>query len=580
MKLSRQEGFATNKRWDYLYKTSNQSKISELAEKLRLPSAIACVLVNRGIETEEAAREFLGKSIAGVHHPYALKDAQKAAERIKLALENKEKIVIYGDYDVDGITSTAILYQFLSEQGADVDFYIPNRSDEGYGINMLALQKIKKEGASLLVTVDCGITAVGEVEFAKAIGLEVIITDHHTCKEEVPKAYALVNPKQPDCTYPFPDLAGVGVAFKLILAIVLTLGYSAREYFDKYIDIVAVGTVADVVSLTDENRIFVANGLKKLQNTQNEGLRALFQTAGIADKLINAGVISFTVAPRINAAGRVGSAQLAVELLVTKSKARAQEIAQILEEENHERQQTELEILKDALGMIADMEDAEKKKVFVLAKEDWHHGVIGIVASRIVDRFHKPTILISLKDNLGKGSGRSVKGFNLFDALTHCSDLLLKYGGHELAAGLGLNYSDIDAFDKAINAYAEEALKTVDLTPCISIDAELQATDLTLAAAQAVSILEPFGMGNPQPVFAISGVTLTAARTLSDGKHAKLTVTKNGRAFDFLGFGMGALADQFHMGCKIDIAFTMGINIFRGEKNLQLIIKDARMSVA
>ena len=569
----------TNKRWDYLYKASSQSKISELSEKLKLPAAIACVLVNRGIDTEEAARIFLGKSIAGVHHPFDLKDAQKAAERIKDALEKREKIVIYGDYDVDGITSTAILYQFLSDQGAEVDFYIPNRSDEGYGINMLALQKIKKDGAKLLVTVDCGITAVGEVEFAKAIGLDVIITDHHTCKEELPKAYALVNPKQPDCTYPFQDLAGVGVAFKLILALALTLGYSAREYYDRYIDIVAVGTVADVVSLTDENRIFVASGLKKIQNTQNKGLKALFQTAGIAGKPINAGMISFTVAPRINAAGRVGSAQLAVELLVTKSQERAQEIVQILEEENHERQQTELSILKDALEMIADMEDADKKKVYVLAKKDWHHGVIGIVASRIVDRFYKPAILISLKDNIGKGSGRSVKGFNLFDALTHCSDLLLKYGGHELAAGLGLNYADIDAFDKAINTYAEDVLKTVDLTPCIHIDTQLQAADLTLAAAQAISILEPFGMGNPQPVFALNGVTLTAARTLSDGKHCKLSVTKNGKPFDFLGFGMGAMAEQFHMGEKLDIAFTMGINVFRGERNLQLIIKDARMSV-
>ena len=569
----------TNKRWDSLYKASNQGKISELSGQLKIPPAIACVLVNRGIDSADAAKGYLGKSIAGVRHPFELKDAQKAAERIKLALEQKEKIVIYGDYDVDGITSTAILYQFLSSQGADVDFYIPNRSDEGYGINMLALQKIKKGGASLLITVDCGITAVGEVEFAKAIGLEVIITDHHTCKEELPKAYALVNPKQPDCTYPFKDLAGVGVAFKLILAVALTLGYSAREYFDKYISVVAIGTVADVVSLTDENRIFVANGLKNIQNTEIEGLKALFRSAGIADKPINAGVISFTVAPRINAAGRVGSAELAVELLVTKSPQRAQEIAQILEEENRQRQQTEQEILKDALDMIAGMEDAEKKKVFVLAKEDWHHGVIGIVASRIVDRFYKPAILISLKDNLGKGSGRSVKGFNLFDALTHCDDVLLKYGGHELAAGLGLNYADIDTFDKKINAYAEEALKTVDLTPSINIDAELGVSDLTLGVAEAISILEPFGMGNPQPVFSISGVTLIAARTLSEGKHCKLTATKNGRAYDFLGFSMGAMAEHFNVGSRLDIAFTMGVNVFRGEKNLQLIIKDARISI-
>lgn len=570
----------TNIRWDYLYKSSNQNKISELSEKLALPSAIACILVNRGIDTEDAARAFLGKSISGVRHPFELKDAQKAAERIKAALEHKEKIVIYGDYDVDGITSTAILYQFLLEQGADIDFYIPNRSDEGYGINMLALQKIKKSGAKLLITVDCGITAVGEVEFAKALGLDVIITDHHTCKDELPKAYALINPKQPGCTYPFKDLAGCGVAFKLVLALALTLGYSAREYFDKYISIVAIGTVADLVSLTDENRVFVSSGLMHLQNTQSKGLKALFKIAGIEDKPLSAGMISFTVAPRINAAGRVGSAQLAVELLVTNSEKRAEQIAQILEEENRERQRTEAQILSEALDIISNMKNADERKVFVLAKEDWHHGVIGIVASRIVDRFYKPTILISLKDNLGKGSGRSVKGFNLFDALTHCSDLLLKYGGHELAAGLGLNYDDIEAFDKKINAYAQDILGEEKLTPCIHIDTQLQAGDLSLAAAKAISVLEPFGMGNPQPVFSIDAVTLISARTLSDGKHCKLTASKNGKQFDFLGFGMGEMAQRFNVGCKLDIAFTMGINIYRGTENLQLVIKDARISIA
>lgn len=569
----------TNKRWDYITKADSRRLVNDISNKYRISPVIARILVNRGIESEEDIKSYLGKSISGVHHPFLLKDSQKAAERIKNAIASQEKIVIYGDYDVDGITATSILYKFLSEQGAKVDFYIPNRSDEGYGINMLALRKISVSGASLLITVDCGITAVGEVEFAKTLGLDVIITDHHTCKEDLPRAYALVNPKQPECTYPFKDLAGVGVSFKLILAIALTLGLNAREYFDKYIDIVAIGTVADVVSLTDENRIFVANGIKSIQNTQNPGLRALFQTAGITGKPITAGIISFSVAPRINAAGRVGSANTAVELLVTNSEERAHEIALALEDENRERQQTETEILKDALDMISNIEDADKKHVFVLAKKDWHHGVIGIVASRIVDRFYKPTILISLKDNIGKGSGRSIKGFNLFDALTHCQDILLKYGGHELAAGLGLNYSDIGEFDRQINQYAAEVIKPEDIVPCIRIDDEISPNDITLETAQALSVLEPFGMGNPQPVFSLCGAILVAARTLSDGKHCKLSVSKNGKTLNFIGFGMGSFTDHFVVGNKIDIAFTIGINIFRGEKNLQLIIKDARTSI-
>ncbi len=570
----------TNKRWDYYTKKSEDIQTARMLENtLAIPSVIARILVNRGINTEQKAVAYLGKGIGSVHHPFELKDAEKAANRIKEAIENGEKIVIYGDYDVDGITSTSIMYRFLKEQGAEADYYIPNRSDEGYGINMLALQKIKKGGASLLITVDCGITAVGEVEFAKSIGLDVIITDHHTCKEELPKAYALVNPKQQGCTYPFKDLAGVGVAFKLILATALVLGKTAREYFDKYIEIVAIGTVADVVSLTDENRIFVANGLKNIQYTKNPGLRALFKEAGILDKIVNAGTISFSVAPRINAAGRVGSANTAVELLVTDSYERAVQIASSLDDENKKRQKTENQILHEALQMIAQMENPREKNVFVLAKKDWHHGVIGIVASRIVDRFNKPTILISLKDNLGKGSGRSVKGFNLFDALTNCSDILLKYGGHELAAGLGLNYSDIDEFDKQINKYAAEVLKTADITPSITIDAELEANEINFDLAQAISVFEPFGMGNPQPVFAINGVTLLAERTLSDGKHCKLSVSKNGKTFSFIGFGMGSLTEHFVIGNKIDIAFTVGINVFRDEQNLQLIIKDARASI-
>ena len=568
-----------DKRWVFLDKQADAQAIDRLCAEFGIPPAIAVVLTNRSITEPQQAKTYLSRSIANVHHPFLLKDAQRAAQRIGAAIHAGEKIVIYGDYDVDGITSTALLYQFLQSQGANVDYYIPNRADEGYGINILALQKIRKAGASLLITVDCGITAVGEVEFAKTIGLEVIITDHHTCKEEIPRAYAVINPKQPECSYPYKDLAGVGVAFKLVLAMALEFGLRARDIFDRYIDIVAIGTVADVVPLTDENRIFVANGIKNINHTTNEGLRALFFVSGVSEKRITAGMISFTVAPRINAAGRVGSAAMAVELLITGSKERAMEIALALEEENRQRQLTEQGILKDALQIVASDPAFEKKKVYVLAQEDWHHGVIGIVASRMVDRFYRPTILISLKDGSGKGSGRSVKGFNLFDALSHCSDLLLKFGGHELAAGLSLNYGDIAEFDRQINAYADTVLSEEDLQPAIRIDSCISMQELTVQNAQKMALLEPFGMGNPQPVFALCGASIAAVRTLSEGKHCKLTLCQGGRYVDALGFGMGELCGKFVVGDKIDAAFCMDVNTYHGEQNLQLILKDARHSL-
>lgn len=566
----------TQKKWNFL---KCPQDAQTLAEQLHIPTVVASILANRNINEPESAKQFLSKTKSGIHHPFLLKDAQKAAARIKQALETNETVVIYGDYDVDGITSSAIVFKFLKGLGLNVSYYIPNRVDEGYGINILALQKIRKDGATLMITVDCGITAVGEVEFAKTIGLDIIITDHHTCKEEIPRALAVINPKQPDCTYPFKELAGVGVAFKFILAIVLELGLNTSEYFDAFIDIVAIGTIADVVSLTGENRLFVSHGLKKLQQTDNIGIQSLFQVAGITDKPLTAGNISFTIAPRINAAGRVGSATLAVELLVTDSRERAQEIAVQLDDENHQRQQTEMEILKDALDMISAMDKPEEKKVFVLAKEDWHHGVIGIVASRITDKFYKPTILISLSDKLGKGSGRSVKGFNIFDALTHCSDTLLKFGGHELAAGLGLSADSIDEFDKQINAYANEVMTEDTLVPYINIDAVLQLGDLTLQNAEILSILEPFGMGNAQPVFAVMNTTLQSVRQIGNGKHCKISVSKAGRHAEFVGFNMSEVAENFKIGASLDLAFTIDTNIFRGNKQLQLILKDVRQAV-
>ena len=417
------------KKWVYLNEKLKEADIKLMMNGVHMPEFLAVALLNRRVGPNNV-EDFLKKSVGKIPHPYLLKDMDKAADRIDEALKKKEKIVVYGDYDVDGITSTAMLYDFLLSEGADVSYYIPSRQDEGYGINILALQKIRKSGASLMITVDCGITASGEVEFAKTLGLDIIITDHHMCHEKIPKAVAVINPKQQDDTYPFSELAGVGVCFKLVLAMAIKLGKKASDYFGKYVDICAIGTIADVVPLTDENRIIVSAGLKRLKETNRPGLRALLSMAGLAGKELTASSVSFGIAPRINAAGRVGQVEKGVELLLETNEARAVPIADYLNRENIARQQTEKQILEDVTAMILADSNFSKRKVIVLAKEEWHPGVIGIVASRLVEKYYKPTILISIENGVGKGSGRSIEGINLFDALGNISDILLKFGGH------------------------------------------------------------------------------------------------------------------------------------------------------
>ena len=442
------------------------------------------------------------------------------------------------------------------------------------------MQKIRKNGASLLITVDCGITAVGEVEFAKTIGLDIVITDHHTCKEDIPKAYAVINPRQPDCNYPCKHLAGVGVAFKLMLAIVLELGLNTKEYFLKYIEFVAIGTIADVVPLTDENRIFVSVGVNRIMTTANFGLNALISSAGIYGKQLTAGMISFILAPRINAAGRVGDAELGVRLLISESSEEACKIALQLESENRERQMTEQEILADALNMIENDPDFSNRKVFVLAKSGWHHGVIGIVASRIVDKYNRPAILLSLSDdNICKCSGRSIKGFNLFDALTKTSEYLIKYGGHELASGLSIHADYLNDFTTQINNIAADSMSEELLIPSINIDSFLNINDITIENAKKLSVLEPFGMGNSQPVFALINANMVCARSLSNGRHCRLTLSKDGKYIDLLAFGVGDSLDKLVIGSKVDVAFTMDVSSYNGCLQLQLILKDIRYSI-
>lgn len=565
------------KKWKYKNEKITPEAVRLAAEKHNIPLILANVLLNRDI-AESEFESFLVKSKRSIRNPMSMLDMDKASERIVSAIEKKEKIAVYGDYDVDGITSTALLYEFLESVGADVIYYIPDRKDEGYGINIMAVNKLIKSGIKLLITVDCGITAIGEVEFAKLQGMDVIITDHHTCKERIPSAaVAVVNPKQENDEYGFPSLAGVGVAFKLVLALALKLGLNTGEVFDKYCDLAAIGTIADVVPLVDENRIIVEKGLQQLQDSSRPGIRGLLSVAKVDTKKINASTVAFALAPRMNAAGRLGTAVTAVELLLTKDTAEAERIADELDKENTKRQLTEQEIHNEAIEMIASDPNFQKKKVIVLAKEGWHNGVIGIVASRITERFYRPCILISLDNGMGKGSGRSISSFNLFDALTECDSLLATFGGHSVAAGLSINGSDIDEFSKKINKYADDVLSEDDMLPVVKIDCLLNGQNLTLSTAKILSSLEPYGMGNEKPTFALKNATVENISTVgAESKHLRLLINKDGVKVSCIGFSMGECANEIKTGDLIHLAFKLDINTYQGNESVQLLLNDVK----
>ena len=568
-----------DKIWIFKHKKLREDTINSISQEHHISRVISTILLNRGIDDNEIS-SYLKKSMSNIVNPTLMLDMDKAVERINSAVKNKEKIAVYGDYDVDGITSTALLYEFLSSIGADVEYYIPDRKGEGYGINIMAVNKLFKKGINLMITVDCGITAIGEVEFAKLQGMDVIITDHHTCKDRLPTAAAaILNPKRPDCEYPFDSLAGVGVAFKLILALAMANGMNTKEVFAKYVDIATLGTIADVVPLLGENRIIVDKGLKVLQRPRRKGLRAIMEVAGVLGKPITASTIAFAIAPRLNAAGRLGTATTAVELLLTKDDMRANEIALTLDAENKERQATEKQIFDEAIEMITSDPNFQKKKVIVLAHENWHQGVIGIVASRLCDMYYKPCILISHSNGIGKGSGRSIKSFNLFDALTHCEKHLTDFGGHAVAAGLNINMPDLEAFTNEINKYADKTLKPQDMIPTVEIDCPLSERSITLENAKMLSRLEPFGMCNEKPVFALAAAQVTdIAAVGADNKHLRMRISKNNHIINCIGFGMGELAAILNRGDFISIAFHMDINSYQGNESVQLLIKDIKLN--
>ncbi|MBQ3379365.1 MAG: single-stranded-DNA-specific exonuclease RecJ [Clostridia bacterium] len=564
-----------NDSWQCLFdrRTENTDALSSLSQN----ELVKILLINRGITNADEAHSFIDAGEDLWNDPFLLKDMDAACARILKAISAHEKIAVYGDYDVDGVTSTAVLINYLTDLGIETEYYIPQRCDEGYGLNSCAIKALYDSGATLLITVDSGITGFEEVKYANSIGLDIIITDHHECSSEIPDALAVINPKRPDCPYPFKNLAGVGVVFKLICA--LSGKDKMKDMFCRYCELVAIGTIADVMPLSGENRLIAKEGLKHLQSTDNLGLRSLISMAGLESKPINAVLVSFVLAPRINAAGRVGNANLAVELFVTKDKKTAEDISDELIQKNKLRQETEAEILRQVNKELERLNPQKSEpEIIVLENEAWHQGVIGVVASKICERYGCPTILISSQEEPGKGSGRSIGNFNLFRALEKTSSYLEKYGGHELAAGLSIKKENIPAFRKEINRLSRDELASIEM-PALTADCELYPYEITIDTINSLSVLEPYGTGNPTPVFIMKNVLIWDVVPISGNKHVRLSFQLERDKF-VSAFFFNKTEDELGVisGDRVDIVFTANIHTYRGRDSVQFIIKAMELS--
>ncbi len=558
-----------NKKWE-CYKP-DENKVNELVKLCNINEIVAKVLVNENISKEEL-NIFINPTRKDFHNPFLMPDMEIAVNRIIKAITNKEKIMIYGDYDADGITSITVLKSFLEERGLDVFSYIPNRLDEGYGLNNEAIKKIYEENYKLIITVDCGISGIDEVEYANSLGIEVIITDHHEPADILPKALAVVDAKRKDSKYPFNQLAGVGVVFKLIQAISIKLNLDEKEYL-KYLDIVCIGTISDIVPLINENRVIAKLGLKLVSQTKNIGLKSLLNIAGF--KQIDSVAVSFGVAPRINACGRMGNEKLALDLFLTKDYELARKLATKLNEYNIKRQEIEKKIFNEVTQIV---ENKEKENTcIVIGENGWHHGIIGIVASKVTEMYFKPTILICFDEDIGKGSGRSIPGFDLHEALMKCGKNLEKFGGHSMAVGVTIKKEKFEEFKTELEKYASKCNIT-DIVPIINIDSELSLKEISLEKVRELKILEPFGEGNTVPLFLFKNLKINSIRSLSEGKHLKLTLKEDNYMIDAIGFNIGELAEKYCLDDKIDIVGSLDINSFNGNDSVQIVIKDIRKS--
>ena len=547
--------------------------IKKIVEKYNITETMAKFLVARQIEFEDIDM-FLNGDLTYLQNPYLIKDMDKFVERVDLAIKNKEKICIYGDYDVDGITSITVMYKYLTSLGADVIYYLPNRLIEGYGVNNQALDYIKSQGTNLVITVDCGVTAIEEAKYAKQIGMDMCITDHHECSDILPDCVCIINPKQKDDTFKFKMHAGVGVAFKCISA--LSKKYDLpKESYLKYLDIVAVGTISDIVPLVDENRIISKYGLEMLKETKNIGLKALLKIVNF--KEIDSLMVSFGIAPRINACGRMGNAELAVKLLLEEDEKKALEMAKKLDMLNIERQTVEKNIFDEAIDMIT-KNKLDKNSGIVLYNENWHNGVIGIVASRLVSMYYKPIILLTKEQGVIRGSGRCQVGFSLYDSLCECKDYIEQFGGHELAAGLTISEEKLNdfvlKFDEVVNKRTEG-----DTLQIIDIDMQIYRKDLNTSLLKDIYNLKPYGQSNKVPVFLYKNIKVVAIRTLKDDKHLKFTLKDDKFLIEAIAFSQGDRRDEIKIGDLIDVVCNVEVNTYNTPKTIQLVVQDFKKSI-
>lgn len=562
-----------NKKWQ-LYEI-NEEEVEKIENKYKINKLLATILVNRNIKEPKDIRLFLKPTREDFHDPYLIKDMEIAVQRIIKAINNKEKVTIYGDYDVDGITSITVLKSFLSDIGLECESYIPDRLEEGYGLNKNAIDSILKKGCDLMITVDCGISGNEEIDYANSLGIETIVTDHHEPGDKLPNAIAVIDNKRKDSTYPFRELAGVGVVFKLIQALGIKLGLKEEAYL-KYLDIVCLGTISDIVPLVDENRVIAKLGLMLVQQTRNIGLRSIINSSGY--KKVDSTTISFGVAPRVNACGRMGMAEEALNLFLSKNINEVNELTKRLNEHNSLRQSIEKQIFEEVLKQIEE-NDLDKHKVIVLGGKNWHHGVIGIVSSKVTEMYFKPSILLSFEeDGIGKGSGRSIPGFDLHEALTKCGQTIEKFGGHSMAIGITLKKDKFEEFKNKFEQIAiDEHIERI--VPIIKIDAKINLDDINKEMVESLKQLEPFGEANKMPIFLFKNLKIDSIRALSEGKHLKLTLKDNNNIINAIGFNIGKLADEYRIGDKIDVVGTLEINTFNGVDNLQINIKDIMKSI-
>jgi len=561
----------------WLVKTPFPALQQILARELGISLITAQLLINRGIYTVEQCHDFLNCDLDRLHSPLLLKDMSAAVTRITGAAKKKEKILVYGDYDADGITATVLLVQVIRHLGGIVEYYIPNRLDEGYGLHLGVLQQYMRKGIRLVITVDCGISSIEESAWACKNGLDLIITDHHEPPPVLPLAPAVINPKRSDCSYPFKDLAGVGVALKLAQALLESNGYEKQAWHD-YLDLTCLGTIADIVPLHSENRILVKHGLSRLANTARPGIQALIKVSGISKDILGTSEVGFRLAPRLNAAGRIGSPDLAVRLLLTGDAGEAQELANELHNRNRVRQEIEAEVLKESLALLDLQPSIAKDKVIVLSSAGWHPGVIGIVASRLMKHFYRPVLLISLDGEKGRGSARSIPAFNIYKALSHCQEYLISYGGHALAAGFTIPADRIEEFSRKISQYAGRVLDENKMIPRLNLDGLINLSQVTEKLVNEINLMQPFGISNPAPLLGCREALVTSCRGVGrDSAHLKMLLRSEGATVDGIGFNLGAYAEVLATNETVDLAFAPGINEYNGRRSLQLEVKDVGM---